>query len=276
MTQAYKALLFLAIASSAVPSAASAQSREAAIERCRSTVGRPIVQACMRSRGATIESQRDLAACRVKATPQVRACVMAAVSGGRTRSGAGGGNGDILPVGHISDIPADFSSEGTFNPEDLAGAIIETTLSLDQTLAFQNGRRVFRKTETRLRLNLVSKDTIEMTRSRKSFDSRGKEVASEPSFVRTFKLGESVDTPVGRTIWTIEKGRLVNISSVQGGASRTIVDIRSGNDSSLCNVYFGFAREDGADKIVVNSLTPGIKMEVQNVRTASSDCSIKR
>src|SRR5262245_54240225 len=41
-------------------------------ENCRATVGRPIVQSCMRSGGGNIE------ACRAKASPKVHACVQAA------------------------------------------------------------------------------------------------------------------------------------------------------------------------------------------------------
>lgn len=46
-----------------------AQSHEQILERCRQSVGRPIVQACM-ARGGS-----DLEACRKTATPTVRACV---------------------------------------------------------------------------------------------------------------------------------------------------------------------------------------------------------
>jgi hypothetical protein len=44
---------------------------QSALERCRETVGRPVVQACMRQSGPS----RDLDACRGKAAPKVRACV---------------------------------------------------------------------------------------------------------------------------------------------------------------------------------------------------------
>jgi hypothetical protein len=48
-----------------------------AVEHCRQTVGRPIVQECMGGRhlGNKGASRRDLESCRAKATPSVRACV---------------------------------------------------------------------------------------------------------------------------------------------------------------------------------------------------------
>jgi hypothetical protein len=49
----------------------SALPMDAAIARCRQTVGRPIVQNCMRAGGSFL-------ACRANATPSVRACVRAA------------------------------------------------------------------------------------------------------------------------------------------------------------------------------------------------------
>ena len=72
-------LLALAILLLSTGSAA-ALSREAAIENCRMTVGKPIVQACMRSGGANLE------ACRAKASPQVRACAMAALNAANGRA----------------------------------------------------------------------------------------------------------------------------------------------------------------------------------------------
>jgi CHAT domain-containing protein len=79
--------LALGISSSAfliasIGSALAALSKEAAIENCRMTVGRPIVQACMRASGGA----GSLEACRVKATPRVRACVIAALNAANGRA----------------------------------------------------------------------------------------------------------------------------------------------------------------------------------------------
>ncbi len=62
--------------------AAHALTQEAAIENCRAKVGRPIVQACMRGSGGA----DNLDACRAKATPQVRACVQAAMNAANGRA----------------------------------------------------------------------------------------------------------------------------------------------------------------------------------------------
>lgn len=264
-----------------VPHSASAQSREAAIERCRASVGRPIVQACMRSRGATIDSQSDLAACRTKATPQVRSCVMAAM-GGKNRgagakSGSGladGSRGNDLPVGSFSDIPNEFPTEGGANALAI-GATIQINLSIHQTLSIPEGRRFFSRTETNLRVKLVSNDTLEMTRTRVAFDANDKKVASEPEFTRSFKLGEAVDTPAGKTSWSIDHGRLANVFTVDGAAGRTIIDFSGSKDDLKCRVFFGYSREEGSEKIMITSLT-GNRLEVLNAKAASADCQIKR
>ena len=62
--------------------AAHALSMEAALENCRMTVGRPIVQACMRGSGGA----GNLEACRAQATPKVKACVMAALNAANGRA----------------------------------------------------------------------------------------------------------------------------------------------------------------------------------------------
>src|SRR3954452_13143288 len=51
-----------------------------AIENCRSTVGKPIVMACMRSGGGTLES------CREKVGPRVKACVQSAMAAARPKA----------------------------------------------------------------------------------------------------------------------------------------------------------------------------------------------
>jgi CHAT domain-containing protein/tetratricopeptide (TPR) repeat protein len=65
--------------------AAAALTKEAAIENCRMTVGKPIVQACMRSGGGPAGGA-NLEACRGKASPQVRACVLAALNAANGRA----------------------------------------------------------------------------------------------------------------------------------------------------------------------------------------------
>jgi CHAT domain-containing protein len=63
-------------------SPASALTQEAALENCRMTVGQPMVHACMQALGGGKAPGADVnrEACRVKARPQVRACVMAALN----------------------------------------------------------------------------------------------------------------------------------------------------------------------------------------------------
>ncbi|MEH2523300.1 CHAT domain-containing protein [Bradyrhizobium sp. AZCC 2176] len=103
--------------------AAQALSIEAAQENCRMTVGRPIVQACMRASGGT----GNLEACRAKATPPVRACVMAALNAANGRANVAvavpaeaapkvaAGNalpaGFVAPPRTITDITAILDSE---------------------------------------------------------------------------------------------------------------------------------------------------------------------
>ena len=73
-------LLALAVLLGSTGSAA-ALTQEAAIENCRMTVGKPIVQACMHAGGGA-----DREACRAKAKPQVHACVLAALNAANGRA----------------------------------------------------------------------------------------------------------------------------------------------------------------------------------------------
>jgi tetratricopeptide (TPR) repeat protein len=78
--------LVVGAALSLLVSGSSALAQGAALERCRETVGKPIVQACRQAGG-------DLAACQGKASPRVRACVQAASGGGGGAKGSPGGAG---------------------------------------------------------------------------------------------------------------------------------------------------------------------------------------
>ncbi len=77
-------LLALAVLLGSTGSAA-ALTQEAAVEKCRMTVGRPIVQACMQAAGGRAGGA-NLEGCRAKASPQVRACVMAALNAANGRA----------------------------------------------------------------------------------------------------------------------------------------------------------------------------------------------
>ena len=93
-----KKLLALAVLLGSTGSAL-ALTKEAAIENCRMTVGKPIVQACMRAAGGGGGGGPGqkmsggggmggamLETCRAKASPQVRACVMAALNAANGRA----------------------------------------------------------------------------------------------------------------------------------------------------------------------------------------------
>jgi len=60
--------------------AALALTKEEAVEKCRATVGHPMVQACMAGRRDALES------CRAQATPKVRECVIAALNAANGRA----------------------------------------------------------------------------------------------------------------------------------------------------------------------------------------------
>ncbi|NEV77893.1 hypothetical protein DYI24_12680, partial [Rhodopseudomonas sp. BR0C11] len=101
-------------------SPALALTKEAAVEQCRMSVGRPIVMECMRSGGG-------LEACRARATPRVRACVMAAMQSANGRAnvavaipteaapklptGTAASAGFVAPPRTIADITAILDSE---------------------------------------------------------------------------------------------------------------------------------------------------------------------
>ena len=77
-------LLALAILLGSTGSAA-ALTKEAAIENCRMTVGKPIVQACMQAQGGR-RAGADIEGCRAQANPKVHACVIAALNAANGRA----------------------------------------------------------------------------------------------------------------------------------------------------------------------------------------------
>ena len=66
-------------------SSAVALTKEAALENCRMTVGKPIVQACMHAGGGQ-KGGANREACRATASPKVKACVMAALNAANGRA----------------------------------------------------------------------------------------------------------------------------------------------------------------------------------------------
>ena len=102
-------------------------SQEAARENCKMTIGKPIFQACMMALGGrkAPNAEANLASCRAKATPHVRACVMAALNAANGRAnvaidlpkeaplvaGTGLPAGFVAPPRTIADIAAILDSE---------------------------------------------------------------------------------------------------------------------------------------------------------------------
>lgn len=80
MTATVRALGAAVVLSLLTVVSASALELNQAIENCRATVGKPIVQACMRSGGGSLE------ACRETAGPKVRACVQSAMQAARPKA----------------------------------------------------------------------------------------------------------------------------------------------------------------------------------------------
>ena len=106
-----------------VTGSAFALTKEAAIESCRMSVGRPIVMACMQASGG----RASLEDCRAKAHPKVAACVMAALNAANGRAnvavaapteaapkpqaGTVPSVGFVAPPRTISDVTAILDSE---------------------------------------------------------------------------------------------------------------------------------------------------------------------
>ncbi|MDB5516196.1 MAG: hypothetical protein JWQ17_2954 [Tardiphaga sp.] len=122
-------LVSIFLLAGAVTPAFAVLSKEAALENCRMTTGKPIVQACVMALGGrqAPNFEANLASCRVKATPQVRACVMAALNAANGRAnvavevpkeavpmapaGTGLPVGFVAPPRTIADITAILDSE---------------------------------------------------------------------------------------------------------------------------------------------------------------------
>jgi CHAT domain-containing protein len=91
---------------------AFALSQEAALENCRATIGKPFVHGCVMAQGGrkSPNFEANLAACRAKVTPQVRACVMAALNSANGRANVAvevpKEAAPVVPVGNA--LPAGF------------------------------------------------------------------------------------------------------------------------------------------------------------------------
>jgi CHAT domain-containing protein len=70
----------------ALPQTAYALTVEQAGARCRETVGRPIVLACMQGMRGSGDKESNLVKCRARAAPTVRACAMAALNKANARA----------------------------------------------------------------------------------------------------------------------------------------------------------------------------------------------
>jgi CHAT domain-containing protein len=70
------------------PDSSFALTKDAAIAKCKETIGRPFVQSCVRGKGGMGSGnfEANLESCRAQITPKVRACVMAALNAANGRA----------------------------------------------------------------------------------------------------------------------------------------------------------------------------------------------
>ncbi len=110
-------LLVIGTSVGAEPSAALTM--EQALENCRATVGKPIVQACMQAQG----KGGNLEACRAQATPKVRACVQSALNAANGRAN--------VPVA----VPSEPKSDGTEDADIAAQAAAPVFVAPPRTIS---------------------------------------------------------------------------------------------------------------------------------------------
>lgn len=127
---------------------AFAQSGNPALDRCRETVGRPIVMSCMQRGGGDIER------CRERATPAVRRCMAARGGGGgapaRQEASAANDTGEtklaILMPGAGGAVSSDFLVRNKGRIGGSGVSVVLTTSSREAASLSQNasakGRRV--------------------------------------------------------------------------------------------------------------------------------------
>jgi hypothetical protein len=148
---------------------AFALSKEAAIENCRMTVGKPIVQACMRASGGA----GNLEACRTKATPQVRACVMAALN-------AANGRANVAVA-----IPTEAAPKASSAPSLSAGFIAPPRTVSDITAILDSEKPDLKKIE-KLKANAEDEPTGKESKQELAkfyFDGGSLAVKGSPGFV---------------------------------------------------------------------------------------------
>ncbi|MET3907610.1 CHAT domain-containing protein [Bradyrhizobium sp. S3.3.6] len=83
--QAIRNVLATGLLLGSTTGATFALSQQAAVENCRMRVGKPVVHACMQASGGRAGGA-NLEACRAKASPQVKACVIAALNAANGRA----------------------------------------------------------------------------------------------------------------------------------------------------------------------------------------------
>ena len=125
-----KAVLTSVLFSFHVMAPASALEREQAIENCRSTVGKPIVMACLAAGRGNLES------CRASAGPRVKACVQSAMAAARPKA-------QLLDAAKIS---ARKPGEAAADAAALAGKAPASLVAPPRTIA--DRRRHSRSAET--------------------------------------------------------------------------------------------------------------------------------
>ena len=283
-------LSLLMAASASLPyQEALAATIEEAIANCRMTVGRPIVMACMQRLGRGPE---NLEKCRATSVPTVQRCVRDAIGGpavaerppASKRARAEDKTKRAKPIavntvtrGAISDIAPLPQDENRVPIElrDLEVLNVSAKTSHENTVKLRDGSIYVAHVTDRLKIKVVSNDSIEVEREQKHFDKNDNPIGSPVAGTLIFKLGKEESVRGNEVVWKFEGSTLFYQVSLAEGAFRTVVPIYRQGDTIKCVVMSGFARENGTSPVRTIGAAGSI-VEVMSSRRLSSSCDVSK
>jgi hypothetical protein len=265
---------------------------EEALENCRTSVGRPIVRACMQSGGGPHNLER----CRAQASPNVRQCVAKVLGGGgstadRQDSTKERNPRDIskkeptrksAPVKETSAARGSVSDISPLQPDesrqpialqDLAKATITSNSKYENTVKLKNGTLVVAHVTESLKINVVSDDAIEVEREHRRYDENDNLIGRPVKGTTNFELGKEKTVRGYDVVWKFEGSTLFYQMALVEGGYRTVIPLFKQNEDIKCVVMSGFSREEGTNPIKTIG-ADGSEVEILRSRKISSRCEV--
>jgi hypothetical protein len=223
--------------------------------------------------GRAPNAEANLESCRAKASPKVRACVMAALNAANDRANIAVEVPKVAPASSKPSAGApDLATRPALSLQQLEGASIHANVVTEMLTQRGDGRQDPATLEDDWNLTVepggnISWSYVPTTRSGQG-TQKGVKIANKSA------LDQASHTANGDAMWQFSDGELTFLQSYPGGAIKVAIGFRQDGPNLTCTASNLFAHERDKKDLILNSPIDGTPVTIFSWKQVSSNCDV--